>query len=310
MSLAACSNENDGLLQGWVEGEYVYVAAPLAGRLEVLAADKGGRVAAGDALFALESTPEAAAVAEAEERLVQARAQLEDLGKGARPSEVAALTAQLDQAVSARNLAATEYRRRRDLYDEQTISAEELDRARAEYLQTEQQVNRLQAELETARLGGRSDALDAARAEVAAQEARLAQARWNLDQKTVAAPRSGLVFDTYYDPGEWVPAGQPVVSLLPPENVVIRFFVPQDQASAISRGQALTVQVDGLGAVPAHVTWISPQVEFTPPVIYSSRSRAKLVIMIEAEPDDSWSGELHPGQPVDVLLTAQGSLDG
>ncbi|THB67246.1 MAG: HlyD family efflux transporter periplasmic adaptor subunit [Desulfovibrio sp.] len=302
LPLASCSEQDQSLHQGWVEGDYVYIAAPLAGRLQELAVDKGQTIEENVLLFQLERSREQAAVNEAEQRLAQARARLDDLAKGGRPSELAAIEARLEQAQTTRDLARNEYLRRVDLYEEQSISTEELDRARAEYNRANQQVAQIQAELDTAGLGGREDAVAAAQAEVAAIEAQLAQAQWNFDQKTQNAPVAGLVFDTYYDPGEWVPAGTPVLSILPPDNVFIRFFVPQEIASTLAPGQALSVLVDGLGTVEASVTWISNQVEYTPPVIYSSRSRAKLVVMVEAEPHEAWRTALHPGQPVDVRL--------
>ena len=103
--------------------------------------------------------------------------------------------------------------------------------------------------------------------------------------------------------GEWVSAGQPVVSLLPPENVEVRFFVPQTLIGALELGQEAIVTFDGgAGPVKTTITYISPSAEFTPPVIYSSQSRAKLVFMIRSKSSLADAPRLHPGQPVDVTL--------
>ena len=105
----------------------------------------------------------------------------------------------------------------------------------------------------------------------------------------------------YYRPGELVPAGRPVVSLLPPGNIKVRFFVPETELPRIALGEPVSIHCDGCKAeVPAKVTFISRSSEFTPPVIYSLDERSKLVFLIEARTETP--GELRVGQPVDVRL--------
>ena len=113
-------------------------------------------------------------------------------------------------------------------------SREAVDQARAAYERDKARVAELEAELKTAQLGARTDEIQAAEAEVTAARAQLAQAEWRLDQMSQAAPQAAIVVDTLYRPGEWIAAGAPVVSLLPPENVKVRFFVPS-RGSARSR---------------------------------------------------------------------------
>ena len=133
-----------------------------------------------------------------------------------------------------------------------------------------------------------------------ALEAALAQAEWSLSQKRQAAPLAGLVFDTIFQQGEWVPAGRPVIALLPPANMKVRAFVPQARVSTIRLGANARVFADGAGEFAGKVSFISPQAEFTPPVIYSQESRGKLVFMVEIVFDPATAAKLHPGQPVDV----------
>ena len=143
----------------------------------------------------------------------------------------------------------------------------------------------------------------AARADVEKAAFNLKQARWQLEQKNQAAPAAGFVFDTFYRKGEFVPAAYPIVSLLPPDHVKIRFFVPETVLAQLAVGKKVSVSLDGKEhAVQAEISYISPQAEYTPPVIYSREIRAKLVYMIEAVPDTAAAAELHPGQPVDVVL--------
>ncbi len=167
-------------------------------------------------------------------------------------------------------------------------------------------VAQLKADLETGRLGSRTDQIAAAEANVRANEAELAKANWDLSQKTQVAPQAGLVYDILFYEGEWVPAGKPVVSLLPPANVKVRAFVPEALIADVQPGQELRVSVDGVASpFRGKVTYIAPQAEYTPPVIYSRESRTKLVLMIELRFDPQDAAKLHPGQPVDVYLKAQ-----
>jgi len=130
---------------------------------------------------------------------------------------------------------------------------------------------------------------------------RLTQAEWNFNQKKQTAPQTGLVYDTLFRQGEWVPAGKPVVVLLPPQNIKVRAFVPETRVGSIHYGDTVRVAVDGVSApFIGKVSYVSPRAEYTPPVIYSKESRDKLVFMIESVFDPAVSANLHPGQPVDV----------
>ena len=145
----------------------------------------------------------------------------------------------------------------------------------------------------------------AAEAEVRAREAALTRAEWELGQKRQQAPKTGLVFDTLYREGEWVPAGRPVVVLLPPENVKVRAFVPEKRIGTLHPGDEAQVAVDGLAKrFSGKVGYVSPRAEYTPPVIYSQESREKLVFMVEILFDLEAASALNPGQPVDVQFGA------
>ncbi len=285
--------------QGYVEADYTYVAAPLAGRLLDLPVRRGQGVAAGQALFRLEGDQETDALELAERRLQEARDRLANLQKGQRPSELQALEARLGQARASLGLSRLEYQRRQKLLATRAIPQETLDQARTRHEADLARVEELGAQLATARLGAREDEIKAAEAEVGALNAARSQARWNLEQKAQAAPAAALVFDTFFTPGEWVPAGRPVAALLVPERLKLRFFVPEPQISGLQPGQDLGFSCDGCAAgLRAKVSYISPQAEYTPPVIYSTQTRAKLVFMVEASPLDP--AGLHPGQPVEV----------
>jgi HlyD family secretion protein len=301
--LAGCSRQSPNQFQGYIEGEYVYVAAPLGGALASLNVARGDEVKSGQPLFALECESEASAVRQAEKNLAQSQAQLADLMKGKRPTEIASLTAQLQQAQANLQLASDDFARRERLVGERVISKEELDAARAQRDANRAQVDQLTSDLETAKLGGREDAIHAAEALLEAQQAALDKAQWSLDQKQQFAPANAFVQDTLYRQGEYVAAANPVVVLLPPENLKVRFFVPQATLPQIKVGKKVNVSFDG-GAHPysATIYYLSTQNEFTPPVIYNRENRAKLVYMIEAKFAPADAADLRPGQPVDVKI--------
>ena len=300
--LTGCDKPPSDLVQGYVEGEYIYVASPYGGALATLSVRRGMQVAAGDPLFVLEQASEKATRDEAERKLSQAWANLEDRRKGKRPSEIASLRAQLQQAQAALQLSLREVARQEGLAAVPGAAVEvEVDRARSARDQNQQRVSQLDADLNTALLGSRTDQVTAAEAEVRAKEAALAKAEWDLAQKRQLAPKTGLVFDTLYREGEWVPAGRPVVVLLPPDHIKVRVFVSQLRLGAIRLGDAVQVMVDGVqGSLPGKVSYISPKAEYTPPMLYSQGSRDKLVFLVEVLFEQTVAVKLHPGQPVDV----------
>jgi HlyD family secretion protein len=299
--LASCGRSERDVVQGYVEGEFVYVASPLAGMLEELPVQRGAQVDAGDPLFALECGAEQAEREQAVRRLAQGEAQLEDAKKGSRPSEVEAVEQQLEQARAALELSEKDFARQEKIFRTGAIAAREFDASRATRDQDRHRVAQLEAQLQSMHLASRDDQIVAAEANVRALTAALARADWALAQKRQAAPTAGLVFDTLYRQGEWVPAGRPVISLLPPGNIKVRAFVPEPRIGAIHVGDTVRVAIDGVVApVTGKVSFISPKAEYTPPVIYSQESRGKLVFMIEAVFDPAVAAKLHPGQPVDV----------
>ncbi len=301
VALAGCSRPPAGAYQGYVEGEYVHVATSEPGQLERLAVAKGDRVEKGAPLFALEAAREAAALRQAREQLAAAEALLQDVRSGKRAQELDVVRAQLDQARAEARRAAADFERDGAQFAAGGIAQAQLDRSRAAADASAARVRELEGQLAVANLPARDDQIVAQQAQVAAAQAAVDQAEWRLEQKTVAAPVGGLVFDVLYRTGEWVAAGRPVVRLLPPGNVKIRFFVPETALGGLAVGQTVAVRCDGRAEdVAAEISYVSTEAEYTPPIIYSNETRSKLVFMVEARPLDG--AELHPGQPVQVEI--------
>jgi HlyD family secretion protein len=300
---SGCSSERSPTYQGYVEGEYVYVASPLGGRLERLFVQRGQTIEAKAALFKLEADEEAAAKQQADEQLRAAQAQLADLKLGRRSPELDVVRAQLTQAQAAEEQAAQQFKRDEAQFEVGGIARAQLDDSRANLAIKSARVRELAGQLQVSRLPAREEQIRAQDAQVAAARAMSSQVAWRLGQKEVSATRAGLVVDTLYREGEWVPAGSPVVRMLPPRNVKVRFFVPETVVGGLKPGGKVVVRCDGCKAdAPAAISYISNEPEYTPPVIYSNETRAKLVFMVEARPEAENTQPLRPGQPVTVTL--------
>jgi HlyD family secretion protein len=302
LCLTGCAKSHDNDWQGYVEGEYVYISSSQSGRLDHLSVIRGQHVTVGAPLFSLESANELAAQQQAQNQLSASKAQLADIQSGKRPQEIAITRAQLEQAQIA-DRAKIQLKQFESIYQSGGISKLQLDDARAAGKTTAAQVEQLQSQLNVDQLASRTEQIHAQQAQMAASKSALDQANWKLNQKTVSTTRAGLIFDTLYREGEWVTAGNPLVQLLPPENMKVRFFVPEPVLGQLKLNQKVILHCDGCTAdLPAHITYISTQAEYTPPIIYSNETRAKLVYMIEAHPNLADAPKLHPGQPIEVRM--------
>jgi len=301
--VSGCRSKQVDEYQGYIEGRFVYVASPQSGQLDRLSVARGQTIDVGDALFGLDSEPEAAAARQAQQALHTSESRLADLTTGKRPPEIEVTREQLAQAQVEKKQADQILASDQAQYRAGGIPETDLINAQATADSSAAKVREIEAQLVVDALPAREDQIKAQGNQVAADRAALAEAEWRLQQKEVVAPRQGLVIDTLYRQGEWVAAGNPVVQLLPPENVEVRFFVPEPVVGKLRTGESIHVQCDGCsGSIPATVTFISPQCEYTPPVIYSNENRSKLVYMIIATPALDKAASLHPGQPIEVTL--------
>ena len=303
LGLSACQPKTENTLPGYVEGDYVRIATPVAGYLRELAVAEGQQVQAGQPLFRLESSEVSSNELTAQATLKKAQAQAADLSKGKRSEEIASLNAQLGTAQAALRLSEQELLREQRLRKQGFSNQAALDLAVSSRSQAQGKVRDLKAQLALAVQAARSDQLAAAQADIRAAEAQLGYAGWLQAQSTPSSPVAATVEETLYRRGEWVPAGSPVITLLPPDAVKIRFYIPETALSSVRAGQTVSVSCDGCQQnIPARISFIANSAEYTPPVIYSKENRAKLVFMAEARPADSKALPLHPGQPVAVTL--------
>ncbi len=300
--LVACDGKSaDAPVQGYVEGEYVIVAAPSAGWLDQVAVQEGDTVHPNELLFRLDPTEEQAARDAAKAELAAAEATLGDLLTGKRPPEIDAIQAQLAEANAQLVFATTELQRNEKLVQTNAGARRGMQEARMNRDMLQARIDELEADIAIARLPARDDQIKAQQAHVQQLEAQLVEAQWRLDQRSVTSRVAGRVEEVVRRTGEYAPADGPVLRILPPDALKVRFFVPQARLTGLEPGREVPVTCDGCpSGLKARVSFIATDVEFTPPVIYSVQARQKLALMVEARlPAGS---PLRPGQPVDVSL--------
>ncbi|MGE0845208.1 MAG: HlyD family secretion protein [Flavobacteriaceae bacterium] len=287
--------------RGWVEADLLFIGPDEPGRVERVDVAEGDTVSEGQPLFAMEADIQQADLEAAEAAVEQARATLERVTAAQkRPEEIAILQAQKQRAEAAIEASRKEYERALALVERGISTNARLDQARAAYEADQAGLAEITRQIDFARLSSRSEDIQAARQGVREAEARLAQARTRLAHRSVEAKADAVVQEIYFRPGEIAPTGRPVISLLTPGNLKLRFFVPEPEIQKLSLGQRVSVTCDGCpGGLGGRIVFLAREAEFTPPVIYSLEERSKLVFRAEAVPDDA--SALRIGQPVGVV---------
>ncbi len=288
--------------QGYAEADFIKVGPTQQGLLTSLYVARGSNVAAGAALFDQDDTNDRASRDQATRQLKQAEEQLANLRAGGKPTEIQQAQATLADAYAARDKLETDLKRNEELVKNGGVSKQLVEDQRADLRSALAKVQGLEAALAQLRAPlGREGEINAQQQQVESLRAAVAMAQWRVDQRHVAAPVAGIVADVLARPGETIPAGGPVVSLLPPENIFVRFFVPEPRIAEVHGGDKVALLCDRCPAdLAGTISFISPQAEFTPPVIYSEASRAKLVYMVEARPPREQAALINPGQPMAV----------
>ena len=301
--LTACSDDNSNIVQGYIEGELTYIASSQSGELNQLSVHRGQVVKVDQRLFQLDQQPQSDQLAASIAQLASVQSTLEDMRLGERPEEIAELEAQIGATQAAIDYYQAQMSRYKDLSTLDYASKSDYDQALYEYQQSTADLKDQQAQLALASQGQRVNQLEAQAQVVEQNAANVEQAKWDLAQKSVRAEMGGFVFDTYYWPGEWVAAGQPVLSVQSPENIRVIFFVPETQLGKIQVGDQIAFQCDSChNPTLAKISYISNQNEYSPPVIYSEEMREKLVYEVKATINKAEALNYHPGQPVDVAL--------
>ena len=285
-------------LTGYIEGDPLYLAAPVAGTVTAMYVARGQEVRPGANLFVVDPQQSAAVAGQAAAQVAAAQAQAIDARKGQRPVEIAVFEANVAAAEARARDAEALYHRVSTLAAKGYESRQALDDARASADAAQAQVKAAKKQRDAATLGAREDQVRAADARVQEARAGLSGANARLADLAPKAAEAARVEDVFFQQGEWAPANQPILSLLPDARIYVKFFVPERSLATYRPGRVVRFSCDGCGnGLTATISYVSPRPEFTPPVIYSQESRDRLVYQVQARP----GGRLNPGQPVDVV---------
>ncbi|WP_419420101.1 HlyD family secretion protein [Legionella sp. D16C41] len=301
LTFLGCNRPKEAAYQGYIEGENIYLASPYSGILEKLAVQRGQLVQKNQFLFALDPNPQAFIIKQYQAQMNQAEHVLQDLLNPRRTQEIAAIEAQIEQVNAQLELSQVGVKRYQQLYERHVVAKDVYDEVVSRYQQLLKSKEQFQANLNLAKQGSRVEQIRAQQAQIISLREKLSDAVWQLRQKKLSAPDAGVIFDTYYREGEFVGSQQPVVSLLTPKNVYIEFFVPVDQLTTIKVGQVIKFKCYSCNqASQATISYISPEAEYLPPLVYSRENDNKLVFRIKA--NMIMFNQYKPGQPVTIYL--------
>ena len=289
------------IYNGYVEANYVYVAATNAGRLKQITVEEGMTVTEDQLLFALDDDQYRANVSAAIAQQAASEATWRNLETGSRSEEIDVIKASLAQAETNQALAQTTLERTVKLKQNGLVPDSKLDAAQADFDSANATVAQLKAQLAVAELPARPEQLAAARANYEAASANVDLARVQLDDRTVESPVGGVVDRVYYKTGEVVSTGSPVMSILPPGELKVEFFVPETVRNRFRIGDVLEITCDSCAeGLTATISYLASDPQNTPPIIYSRDERKRLVFLAEAMIDEGVS--LLPGQPVTMKV--------
>jgi HlyD family secretion protein len=262
---------------GYVVSDNIYMSSPISGTVISVCVKRGQRVETGTPLFNIDLTSLAA-------RTEKIKAQIQE-AESQRQIRQAELTA----AEAASKLANADLNRLLSAQAEieGTVSKKDIDKASETVTKTKADV--LSAQNQIA----------AAKSQIDSSKAELRDIEHQITELSPKSPVSGRIEETMFKPGEWAAANAAIVSIVPDDEIKVRFYVPQNQIHNYPVGTKVAIAYDGgPKGMTATVDFVSTRPEYTPPIIYSIETRDKLVFMVEAVPADPT--KLIPGQPIDV----------
>ena len=280
--------DDDLVLSGSIEARDVQVGSLVGGRVIAVHVDEGASVTAGQPIVTLEPDLLDAQVREQESRVAQAQARLALVLAGARPEEINRARADYENAEKER--------RRLELLMKEGIVARQTYDDAVTAARTKQEMLR---ELER---GNRPQEIEAARGAVAEAERHLAYLRRQREETVVKAPAAGVVQSFDLRPGDLVAPNAPVATLLEPDQLWVRVFVPETKLGLVSVGQRAELTVDSFPkrTFPGKVVEISPRAQYTPRNVQTLDQRSDQVFGVKVNVDPA--PELKPGMAALVRL--------
>jgi HlyD family secretion protein len=308
----ACRNGGDPnvvYLSGRLEAPVVDLAPKVAGRVVEVKVREGDRVKAGDLVARLDLGETALAPERDAKGLESAEARFNDLKVGSRSAEIAQAEADVADKRAAVELARRELERQEILLSKKVGTQRDTDTARTTMERAVANAKMASDRLELLREGFRQWQTEQARADVSRARTVLKQSESVAREAEIHAPADGVILHRMAEPGLLLGAGQPAVTMAFADRLYVRTFIPEAQLGRVRMGSAAEVSVDAFKGrtFPAKVTEISPDAEFTPKPVDTSRERVNLVYAAKVDLDAGWNAPLVPGQPADVRVKAQES---
>lgn len=299
--LSSCDHATHRSYQGYIEGKNLYLASPFTGKLVEFLVERGQQVKKGQLLFRLDDNPQLLDVKQNQALLIQAQKVLMDLTQPRRQPEINAILAQIGQVDAQLKLASLRVKRNQELVKKSALDQDSLDASVEKYNELSYLKTQVEENLKLSKEGSRSNQIKAQKALVFSLLTKVNKSKWELSQKSIYAPSDGVIFDTYFLKGELVPETHPIASLLEPNNIKVEFFVPAMELESIHLNQMVAVECDGCTEkYQARISYISPEAEYMPPLVYSRDNNTKLVFRVKAALTNPQ--QLKPGQPVTVVV--------
>jgi HlyD family secretion protein len=292
------------IASGTVEATEARLGFQAPGRIERVGVREGDAVTQGAELSWLDRAEALARREQAAARAEAARAALDELERGSRPEEIAQARAQRDAARQRLDDAERDVQRTTLLFEGGAVSREALDKALVAKDVAAAQIEQAEEQLNLVEAGPRRERVAAQRALVAEARAAVDVLDASLRNLTVVAPFDGVITVRHHEPGETVPAGAPVLTLMNPDDRWVRIYVREDRIGAVKLGAAATIVSDTYPekTYRGEVMFIASEAEFTPKNVQTTEERVKLVYAVKVRVTGDPDRDLKPGMPADVRL--------
>ena len=289
---------------GTVEATEAQLGFQSAGRIEQLGPREGEAIDAGAELGRLDRNEMLARREQAVAQTAAAKALLRELQSGFRGEEVAQGRAALATAADRLADARRDLDRSKRLFDGGAIGAESVDKARLAFDVAGSQHEQAQQQLRILRTGTRREKIDVQRAQVAQAEAAVKPIDATLVNMVLQAPFAGIVTVRHREPGETIPAGAPVFTLMNPHDRWVRVYVPENRIGRVQLGAKAAITSDSFASktYDGEVVFIASEAQFTPKTVQTTEERVKLVYAVKVRIVGDPTLELKPGMPADVRL--------
>ncbi|MBD3367350.1 MAG: HlyD family efflux transporter periplasmic adaptor subunit [Candidatus Eisenbacteria bacterium] len=298
------ANRDELAASGTVEATEARLGFQATGRVDSITVREGDRVGVGDKLASLDRTQALAHLDQARAQVEAARSALDELERGPRPEEVAQARAARDVTEQQLTDARRNLERTTNLFEGGAVSEEQYEKAQVAFDISQSRHEQAEAQLKLVEDGPRSERIEAQRAQLRQAEAGLRVAQATIANMRVVAPIDGIVTVRHREPGETVPAGSPVLTVMNPDDRWVRIFVREDRIGAVKIGATAHIRTDTYPEreYKGEVTFIASEAEFTPKNVQTEEERVKLVYAVKVSVSGDPELDLKPGMPADVWL--------